>query len=67
MASDLSVLEILNKETIAEQVISALAGSMGVVYTVPITSFVYSVLNKDQVIYKKVSDNKLNGKRSLKI
>lgn len=67
MASDLSVLEILNKETIAEQVISALAGSMGVVYTVPITSFVYSILNKDQVIYKKVSDNKLNGKRSLKI
>ena len=67
MASNLSILEILNKETIAEQVISALAGSMGVVYTVPITSFVYSVLNKDQVIYKKVSDNKLNGKRSLKI
>ena len=67
MASNLSILEILNKETIAEQVISALAGSMGVVYTVPITSLVYSVLNKDQVIYKKVSDNKLNGKRSLKI
>lgn len=67
MASDLSVIEILNKETIAEQIISALAGSMGVVYTVPITSFVYAVLNKDQVIYKKVSDNKLNGKRSLKI
>ena len=67
MASNLSILEILNKETIAEQVISALAGSMGVVYTVPITSFIYSVLNKDQVIYKKVSDNKLNGKRSLKI
>ena len=67
MASDLSLLEILNKETIAEQIISALAGSMGVVYTVPITSFIYSILNKDQVIYKKVSDNKLNGKRSLKI
>ena len=67
MASDLSVIEILNKETIAEQIISALAGSMGVVYTVPITSLVYAVLNKDQVIYKKVTDNKLNGIRSLKI
>ena len=67
LASDLSVIEILNKETIAELIISALAGSMGVVFTVPITSFVYAVLNKDQVIYKKVSDNKLNGKRSLKI
>lgn len=67
MACDMSLMEILNKETIAEQIISAIAGSMGVVYTVPITSLVYSVLNKDKVIYKKVSENKLNGKRSLKI
>lgn len=67
MASNMNIYEILNKETIAEQVISAVAGSMGVVYTVPITSLVYSVLNRDKVIYKKTSENKLNGKRSLKI
>ncbi len=67
MASNMDIYEILNKETIAEQVISAVAGSMGVVYTVPITSLVYSVLNRDKVIYKKTSENKLNGKRSLKI
>lgn len=67
MASNMDIYEILNKETIAEQVISAVAGSMGVVYTVPITSFVYSILNRDKVIYKKTSENKLNGKRSLKI
>lgn len=67
MASNMSIYEILNKETIAEQVISAVAGSMGVVYTVPITSFIYSILNRDKVIYKKTSENKLNGKRSLKI
>ena len=67
MASNMNIYEILNKETIAEQVISAVAGSMGVVYTVPITSFVYSILNRDKVIYKKTSENKLNGKRSLKI
>ena len=67
MASNMNIYEILNKETIAEQVISAVAGSMGVVYTVPITSFVYSILNRDKVIYKKTSKNKLNGKRSLKI
>jgi uncharacterized membrane protein len=53
MASNMNMYEILNKETIAEQVISALAGSMGVVYTVPITSFIYSILNRDKVIYKK--------------
>lgn len=67
MASNMNIYEILNKETIAEQIISAIAGSMGVVYTIPITSVVYSVLNRDKVIYKKTSENKLNGKRSLKI
>lgn len=67
MASDFSLIDILNKEMIAEQIIPALAGSMGVVFTVPITALIYSVLNKDKVIYKKTSDNKINGKRSLKI
>lgn len=67
MACDMSIIDILNKETIAEQIISAIAGSMGVIYTVPITSFIYSILNKDKVIYKKNSENRINGKRSLKI
>ncbi len=67
MACNMSFTEILNKETIAEQVIAAIAGSIGVVYTVPITSFAYSILNKDRVIYNKTSENKINGKRSLKI
>lgn len=67
MACNMKFTEILNKETIAEQVIAAIAGSIGVVYTVPITAFVYSVLNKDRVIYNKTAENKVNGKRSLKI
>jgi uncharacterized membrane protein len=67
MACNMSIIDILNKETIAEQIISAIAGSMGVIYTVPITSFIYSVLNKDKVIYKKNSENRIDGKRSLKI
>ena len=67
MACNMGITEILNKETIAEEVIAAIAGSIGVVYTVPITSFVYSVLNKDRLIYNKTSENKINGKRSLKI
>ena len=67
MACNMKIFDILNKETIAEQIISALAGSMGVVYTVPITSFVYSLLNKDKTIYRKESENRINGKRSLKI
>ena len=67
MACNMGIMEILNKETIAQEIISAIAGSMGVVFTVPITSFVYSILNKDKVIYEKNSKNKINGKRSLKI
>ena len=67
MACDFNFVQILNKETIAQEIISAIAGSMGVVYTVPITAFVYSFLNKDKVIYKTESENKLEGKRSLKL
>lgn len=67
MACNMNLFEILNKETIAEQIISAIAGSTGVVCTVPITSLVYSILNRDRIIYKKTSENKVNGKRSLKI
>ena len=67
MACNISFVDIINKETIAQEIISAIAGSMGVVFTVPITSAVYSILNKDKTIYRTVSENKVNGKRSLKI
>lgn len=67
LACEIPFLEILNKETIAEEIISAIAGSMGVVYTVPITSFVYAFLNRKKTIYKTTSENKIEGKRSLKI
>ena len=67
MACEMNIIEILNKETIAQEVISAISGSMGVVFTVPITSAVYALLNKDKTVYNKVSQNKINGKRSLKI
>ena len=67
ISCNFSFVQILNKETIAQEVISAIAGSMGVVYTVPITAFIYSFLNKNKTIYKTVSDNKVEGNRSLKI
>ena len=67
MACNMSLIEIANKETIAQEVISAISGSMGVVFTVPITSVIYALLNKDKTVYSKVSQNKINGKRSLKI
>ena len=67
LACNINFIDIVNKETIAQEIISAISGSMGVVYTVPITSFAYAVLNKDKTIYKTVSENKVDGKRSLKI
>lgn len=67
LTCDFSFVQILNKETIATDIISAISGSMGVVYTVPITAFIYGFLNRNKTIYKTVSDNKVEGKRSLKI
>lgn len=67
MASNMSIVEIINKETIAIEAVSALAGSMGVVFTVPITSLVYSLLNKKRTVYDKKAKNIFKGKRSLKL
>lgn len=67
MACNMPLAEILNKDTIAEEIISALAGSMGVVYTIPITAFVYAFLNRKKTVYKTTSENLIDGKRSLKL
>lgn len=67
MATNMDLGYIVNKETIATQIISAIAGSMGVVYTVPITSAIYAFLNREKTVYKKKSKNIVEGKRSLKI
>ncbi len=67
MASNMSIGDIINKETIATEAVSALAGSMGVVFTVPTTSLIYSLLNKNKTVYDKKAKNVLEGKRSLKI
>ena len=67
MACNMRIGNIISKETFAEQMISAMAGSIGVVFTIPLTAFAYSIINRKKSIYKTVSDNKIEGKRSLKI
>lgn len=67
MASNMSIIDIINKETIVTEAISAIAGSMGVIFTVPITSLVYSLLNKNKTVYKRKPDTIVEGKRSLKL
>ena len=65
--TDSNLIRIINKENVAEQLISALSASIGVVLTIPITAISYAILNKDKVIYTKNSENRVNGNRSLKI
>ena len=67
MACNMEMTYIMSKEAAPEQIISALAGSIGVILTVPITSLVYAIINRKKTVYKTVSDNKIEGKRSLKI
>ena len=67
MANNMSFLEIINKETIASEIISSISGSLGIIYTVPVTSIIYAWLHKDKDFYRVKSENKINGKRSLKL
>ncbi len=67
MACDMSIYEIINKETIAADIISALAGSMGVIYTIPTTASIYALFNRKRTTYKTKPETKVEGKRSLKI
>lgn len=67
MACGYSFIEIINKETIAEDIIFALSASIGIILSVPITSFFYSLINKERVIYNKKAQNKVEGRRTLKI
>ena len=67
MACGFTFIEIINKETIAEDVIFALSASIGIILSVPVTSFIYSIINKERVIYNKKAQNKVEGRRTLKI
>ena len=66
MIRGLPILEILNIEMIATDVVSALAASMGVIFTVPITA-VASTLMHDRRTYNKTSNNIVDKKRTLDI
>lgn len=67
LASDVNFMTILNKEAMSMDIVSALAGSMGVVFTVPTTAITYALMNKNKTHYKTKSDNKIDGRRSLKL
>ena len=57
MASSLSITEVINIEAIATETVCAISGSIGIVYTVPITAAIFAIFNKDKEIYKVKSEN----------
>jgi len=63
MVNEMTLGSIFDIETIATDAISAIAASMGVVFTVPITALVYAILNKDRKYIPKGNETD----RSLKI
>ena len=67
MSSSVKFTYVINIEAIATEAVCAIAGSIGIVYTVPITAIIYSFMNRDKEIYKVKSENIVEGKRSLKI
>lgn len=67
MVNNVPLGEILNIEMIATDVISALAASVGVIFSVPITALAYAILNNKKLIYNRKSKNLKEGKRSLNL
>lgn len=67
IATDMGIIEVLNKETIVTEIMSALAASTGVIFTIPTTSLIYALLNKEKIAYKQKTDTKIDGNRSLKL
>ena len=56
-----------SQDYISMGIISIIASCVGIIASVPVTSMMYSLINSKKTIYKTTSENKLDGKRSLKI
>lgn len=67
MSSSITVMEVINIEAIVTESVCALSGSIGIVYTVPITAAIFAFINRDKNVYKVKSENIVEGQRSLKI
>ncbi len=66
MVNETSVTDILNIELIATDAIAAIAASMGVIFTVPITALVYSLIHSVEKVYDTKPKSNIEGRRSIK-
>lgn len=67
MSSSVTLFDVINIEAIATEAVCAISGSIGIVYTVPITAAIYAFVNRNKEVYKTKSENIVEGKRSLKL
>lgn len=61
------VINVLNQDLVAYGIISIFSICIGMLVSIPVTSVLYSLINSKKTKYKIKSDNKVDGKRSLKI
>ena len=61
------MLDVLNKEMIAENVMIALILEIGIIICLVLTALFYALINREKVIYNKSSKNRVEGVRSLKL
>ena len=67
MSANANLINILNSEAIASNIICTFAAGIGIIVTIPITSIVAAFVYRKRVIYKFKSENIVEGKRSLKL
>lgn len=64
---NMNFIEICSEHGIFAYLLIAIVANIGLVISVPITAFNYACLNRKKTVYKTVSENKVDGKRSLKL
>lgn len=65
--NDMSFIKICTQPEIFSCLLVLIISCIGVICSVPVASCVYACLNRKKSIYKTVSENKVDGKRSLKL
>ena len=65
--NDKNFFQMCEDTEVFKYLLITIIANIGIVISIPITACVYACLNKNKTIYKTVSENKVDGKRSLKL
>jgi len=64
---DISISDAINQPDIFSYFLITIVANIGIVISAPITAICYATINRKKTIYKTTSENKIDGKRSLKL